>query len=387
MTGRSFDYASPNTSRGQRKQQILRLSWMVFASMAIFLVYGIRMTTLMVSVHHSMYPSIGRVVVPSKMHSEKSVDNFDKSEEEEDATTCWTVPKEQEIQTFEISPKNFMDEGLGKDFLELYKNQLSVQEQKGKRPVLRVRFVVYYLLQTCQPVYYHIHKNGGTTMNIQDNPVVNPYYTPKEQQIGRLAFRNATEDILRNIYKSQKQQSSLSAIATSNHVEMPFFTFLRDPVPRFISGIGQAIKLNKLGPCLTNAENKATNLLECILDQINTTKYFIDEHLVPQSFELYHGLQGIDLKLQVMDMSSIERVLQNLGFGLAGAIDNSKKRRSMTMNARRYSGIINGLRNPSKLPQSLILRICEIYRVDVLLLQMCGVTKSICPTLLIPVPS
>jgi hypothetical protein len=69
---------------------------------------------------------------------------------------CWDLP----VVYSEINPKKFMENGPGKAYLPLYEKQ---QQQSKKRRLLKVRFVVYSLSdKNCRPVYYHIHKNGGT---------------------------------------------------------------------------------------------------------------------------------------------------------------------------------------------------------------------------------
>jgi hypothetical protein len=265
---------------------------------------------------------------------------------------CWELPAVYS----EMNPKEFMENGPGKVYLPLYEKQ----HQSKKRRLLKVRFVVYSLSdKNCRPVYYHIHKNGGTSMNVKDHPLVDAYYTPREQQLGREEFQNQTMQIMTDIYSAQQQQQPCS---------MPTFTFLRDPVPRFLSSVGQALRLNKLHPC--NTQSKDTQeLLDCVLNKIKAKESFLDEHLVPQLFELYKGMEGLDLKVKVMDLSAIGSVLQKLGLATNGA--SSPRRKTQ--------GLVSGFNlSMSFVTASLMERICEIYPMDVLLLQLTGVTRTMC---------
>lgn len=263
-------------------------------------------------------------------------------------------------------PKSFMEEGPGKEYLDLYKEQLHVSSRH--RRLLKIRFIVYeiFAASKCKPIYYHIHKNGGSTMNfrtassglmqVRGDSKAEAYYTPREREMGRYQFENETMAIL------------LKAMSSGR--DMPVFTFLRDPVSRFLSSVGQALKLNQLGTCTKHANSKDTvDLLVCILDHIQTNKHFLDEHLEPQIFELYHGLMGLDLNVNVMDMTAINVVLTQV-FGS-----------HMEMSRRQSHGIrvVAGYNlSTSILTQELVERICSAYEMDVLFLQETKVVGSIC---------
>jgi hypothetical protein len=301
-----------------------------------------------------------------------------------------------------------MESGPGKAYLPLYQKQQQQQQQqqqlvvlvpvKKKKPrlLLKVRLVVYSYNnssnntntshQSCQPVYYHIHKNGGTSMNLKDQQtpllLADTYYTAQERALGRQAFENQTFSILKRI------------IETAQH-SMPFFTFLRDPVPRFLSSIGQALQLNRLGPCHhhhhhhhhhhaqqnnNNSRDTTEELLDCVLNQIQETKSFLDEHLEPQAFELYHGMMGLDLTIKVMDLPAIGRVLNQLVVGSSSSTQATTTTTTTTVSRRKTRSVMAGFNmSLSVLTPSLRQRICEIYQMDVLLLQQTGgVSRTIC---------
>lgn len=261
---------------------------------------------------------------------------------------CPTTP-----EGYPFHPIEFMEHGVGKDFLPLFHKQLN----RPKQRLLKVRFVVYTTGGVCSPIiYYHIHKNGGSTMNVRGDPRVEPYYTPQEQALGREGFHRQAEETLRRAGKL-KTSRGWSTI----------FTFLRDPVTRFLSGVGQSLKLNKLGPCNKENPGDTVRLLECVLSKIQDKESFLDEHLEPQAFELYHGMMGHNLTVNVLDLKSI-------GNSLKGILGPSS---SQSTTRRQRKGLVSGYNLSSALlPSSIIERICTVYRMDVLLIKTVGTEIS-----------
>jgi hypothetical protein len=286
---------------------------------------------------------------------------------------CGEIP----VDAVTFNPQFFMEHGPGRPFMELFKKQLEQDERKQR--LLKVRFVQYTLsseAKSCRPIYYHIHKNGGSTMNIKTGydddssstkrsriTHIETYYTPREQQLGREIFENQTMAILNQVRLDQTQQGPTNT--------MPVFTFLRDPVPRFLSSVGQALKLNKLRACtkqLDTQKRDAVVLLDCILSTIQEKESFLDEHLEPQAFELYHGMMGLGLNVQVMDLKSMDVILEQW-------LGSSR----LNVSRRQTKGLMAGFNlSTSLLTTELIQRICRVYQMDVLLLQETKVSSSIC---------
>jgi hypothetical protein len=288
---------------------------------------------------------------------------------------CGAIP----VATATFNPQFFMEYGSGRPFLALFKKQLE-QDSTRKQRLLKVRFVQYTLssdAESCHPIYYHIHKNGGSTMNIKmvgygDDVSskssrithIETFYTPREQQLGRQIFENQTMTILSQARLDQQKQQQ-------GPTTMPIFTFLRDPISRFLSSVGQALKLNKLRACtkpLDNQKKDTLVLLDCILSKIQDKDSFLDEHLEPQAFELYHGMMGLDLNVQVMDLKSMDIILgQWLGSSRLG------------VSRRQTKGLVVGFNlSTALLTTELIHRICRVYQMDVLLLQETKVSTTIC---------
>jgi len=285
--------------------------------------------------------------------------NSTMSDDDQQRVSCIDFPSSSVVR-----PKIFMENGVGREYLELYHNQ-SLGNSRRRR-LLKVRFVVYHLKsKECRPIYYHIHKNGGSTMNIQGPDLLpgvvgslQAYYTKLENQWGRERFENETRTILDEAFYARRH-------------EMPIFTFLRDPVDRFISGVGQALKLNQLGDCTRSRTKKdSLELLDCVLNEIQTKKHYLDEHLEPQIFELYHGMMGLDLDVSVMDLTTMDMVLQKV----LGVSTTTPRRTT------RRNGLVVGYNlSTSLLTPNLVERICSIYNMDVLLLHETKVTVTACP--------
>ena len=202
---------------------------------------------------------------------------------------------------------------------------------------------------------------GGDIGNVQ------AYYTSLENQLGRDRFEQETRSILQE--------------ARDDRYSMPMFTFIRDPVPRFLSSVGQALKLNQLGPCTSTKHTPrkdSLGLLECVLNQIQVTQQYLDEHLEPQIFELYHGMMGLDLPVHVMDLhSAMDVVLQTI-LGLPDPQQASRRRKT-------HGSVVAGYNlSISLLTPQLVERICTVYRMDVLFLQETNVTSTTCS---MPLPS
>jgi hypothetical protein len=161
-------------------------------------------------------------------------------------------------------------------------------------------------------------------------------------------------------------------------------TFLRDPVPRFLSGVAQVLKLRvwhkRLHPCYQH--NTTEELLDCILFKLETTEpqSFLEMHLAPQSFELYKQVMGFDISIEVMDLSELNNVMKALG-AAAGTNDDvptkGKAERSTTGSLiRRFPQF---RLTPDVLTSQMIPRICNLYQADVVMLKQVGVTTTVCP--------
>lgn len=231
--------------------------------------------------------------------------------------------------------------------------------------------------------YFHIFKNGGTTIRnaFRKEQTALPYeakilFTGIQSRIGTGRFHERLNNTVSRLYKGQQLQT-----------KMEFgFTFLRDPVTRFLSGMGQV--LNKfmygiltdsfpLAPCFYS-NLSTTEMLDCSLEELmpmvdspnNSEAKFYDFHLLPQSFLLRDFSGELDISIMVMDMKHIQNVLHTLipHPPVEGATDNLE--RTFWARPSRSADYTGGydLKNPEILTMEQKRQICRLYHMDVKLL-------------------
>ena len=259
-------------------------------------------------------------------------------------------------------PRRFFEEGVGRPFLDDWKRNLEIPS------LLRPRFIVFQRNTTgtnfCQALYYHVHKNGGSTMkDFNGNWSKTIWYQSQEYQWGASAFLNVTRAILKDISHRQQQD------------DIPIFTFVRDPIGRFLSGVGQVLQYHgrkRIHPCPATS-NTTQQLLSCIVDMIVKRQNFLDGHLTPQSYELYSGLLGLDVFVDVMDLSkAIGPMVETMGGPSARLV---RPTQSATGRVFRFHLDDSALTHPLK------RRICHLYQADVLMLRETGLSVSECDRL------
>ena len=264
--------------------------------------------------------------------------------------------------------------------------------------------------------YLHIRKCGGTTMfrSLPSRALQVPYISNNynRQMIQNLGI---VEDIYnrqqqQHQQQQQQQQQQIHALPqpTSDN-DAIVFSFVRDPVIRFLSSVGQIMHMGKLNlfPACANlseieeslAANASSNnatlaksqaLLQCVLESVKSSSgsaestihhqdgsqpsyNYIDQHLLPQAYELRARSLEYDIGIQLMPMSHIASTLKTL----VGAKKQNRHARSS-----RVADYTQGyLLEPSVLSDDMIADICNIYAVDVLLLQTTGIASSLCSSL------
>ena len=111
--------------------------------------------------------------------------------------------------------------------------------------------------------------------------------------------------------------------------------------------------------------------MDCVLMKLET-QGFVNEHLQPQSFELFYGVQGNDIGIHLVDMkSNIDNVMEQImGVPNATALERKQSRRGDVAFEKFH------------LDEEVLLRfrerICRLYEVDVTMLQETGITTTMC---------
>lgn len=231
--------------------------------------------------------------------------------------------------------------------------------------------------------YFHIFKNGGTTIrNAFWNPLpaTSPYQNPKilftgiQNRVGSQKFHNRLNTTTRRIHAGQQiqqqhlQATDFSSLSTfSPYQQVATFTFLREPTSRFLSGLGQVLHkhtLRKLAPtfglmpCLDLPSS--TILLDCVLSRMLSQQRFFDFHLLPQAFLLRDFTGELDIGIMLLDISMIPNVLERIHGGLAPSQVHSKQARQSRL--ANYTGGHDFTVDILTPGQRRI--ICSLYRVD-----------------------
>jgi hypothetical protein len=284
------------------------------------------------------------------------------------------------IPTYRFYPKRFFEQGAGSSFLS---NYIHNRDNFTDIRVLNTRVLAFkpkshdQYNDTCSIVHYHIHKNGGTTLERHVPLPTDNYYSKREKEMGHEAFEAACTNIMDNVWQRQQLEhqniiGGKSLIRASTTVRT--FTFLRDPVPRFLSSLSQVLKLRvwhkRLYPCYERNTTEA--LLDCVLDMLETGN-IPEMHLAPQSFELYKQVMGHDIFIEVADLSKIGFVMEQLGAGKV-----PKERSTTGSLIRRFPQFRITM---DTLDEVRIRRICSIYAADVKMLDETKVTKTMCSDL------
>lgn len=268
------------------------------------------------------------------------------------------------LATSIFRPVHFFQQGPGKVFL--------AQAMQTKKDLqLKSRFFVFEPRNTtlCPFAYYHIHKNGGGTISKHVPLPMIQFNSDAERTMGTDNYTNATNAYMQTMFLQQQQQFTTS----------PFlFTFLRNPLDRFLSSLGQVLNgprgliRQRLAPC----HNAMTthDLIQCTLSKMESNVSFLDDHLVPQSFELYIGLDQNDLNVHVMNMSDISTIVRLLG----GHDKRENSAVGVVANYPQFQLV------PSVLTSDFRRRICHLYRADVLMLQQTNnITHTACSEMLL----
>jgi hypothetical protein len=215
-------------------------------------------------------------------------------------------------------------------------------------------------------VYLHNFKAGGTTVLLLPK---GKYYTVHKEHFSfskimeRKEFEKISMDTMRQIYTEQQ-----------NHTRSTVpFTFVRSTVSRFLSGIAQVEELNnpewEIAPSARKCFEKtnAVEKVECIVDVISETRIFFNVHLYPQSylFDTWTNKGELDLAVTVLPLKDMDTLLQSITG--QPQIDHARRKLDATKVSK------------SSLPSSVVSKICNLYKVDLVMMNLLQMPDEDCP--------
>jgi hypothetical protein len=262
-------------------------------------------------------------------------------------------------------PKRFFEEGSGRQYLGFYKNMV---ENNFRTAVKHPRFITIEhsaketTSATCKAIFYHIHKCGGSTaikvMKHSQAVQSTNYDTYVEKNMGADLFEEQARSVFMDAYKQQVDEGD-----DPNKPYLPIFTFVRDPLVRFLSGLSQFIEFrdrtNPLYECFTR-EKETVPMVECVVKLMHVHQSYLDIHLQPQAYELYKALYGNDLAFQLINLQDLPSTFSSLGVADTPiGTERARKQRTGRFN----------LTSVAILTKELKAEICELYKMDVIMLR------------------
>lgn len=153
------------------------------------------------------------------------------------------------------------------------------------------------------------------------------------------------------------------------------FTFVRSPVQRFLSGLAQVERLNDTAWEVSVEAEECFDMLnpmrkvECVVDSIVATGVFFNVHIYPQAylFDSWTQQGTYDTAISVLSLKDMDPLL--------------KRFKGYTVERARESAaspeVIKTL-HERDLKADLIAKICNLYRMDILMLQTLGMEDLLC---------
>jgi hypothetical protein len=282
--------------------------------------------------------------------------------------------------------------------------------------------------------YLHNRKVGGSTMhaafrlnkkNYNGSGSLALHVTlswKMRNEMGMAAYHEAWNSKLSEIVASQRHNNATASETASSSSSSPaavVFTFVRCPVQRFLSAVGQLLSARHrferhFGSCdldpnenptiaTTTATATATSsdsameslhhtmddtrrLLQCTLDileksvQENGPSSFLDVHLEPQVYQMRKSVNSVDVGILILDLSHISSVLSILRPRSANLHKRSSTSTKYTgghdLSSTGTAGGADGA--GVLLSDELVQQICRIYAVDVQMLQLTSVSPTLC---------
>jgi hypothetical protein len=211
-------------------------------------------------------------------------------------------------------------------------------------------------------------------------------------EMGIAAYHEAWNRKLQMIVASQQHaMANTNNDATTSMAPAVVFTFVRCPVQRFLSAVGQLLSARHrfqrhFASCLEPKKDQTESvtaaslfdtqiMLKCTLEileesvQANGPGSFFDVHLEPQAFQMRTGVVDMDVGILILDLAHISNVLS-----VIRPSSSTIHRRPSTR--KEYTGGYD--LSAEVLTEELVHQICRIYAMDVQVLQLSSVAPIMC---------
>lgn len=164
------------------------------------------------------------------------------------------------------------------------------------------------------------------------------------------------------------------------------FTTVRDPVERFVSSVGQAVRKNSAaGDTIVKAcrisdgdggTNAATAALRCVAEYLVANGVLVELHFVPMALDLAFSTLYQHVPVAVFHLDDLSRLLAYLG----RENTRSRVRNAKGTKDRSNVGVMPVFRNATAddLDDLTLEIVCRLYEVDVLLMRTLGFETPRC---------
>jgi len=246
--------------------------------------------------------------------------------------------------------------------------------------------------------FLHVHKAGGTTIH-GFMPLARKYgigvqrhYVYHWEQARALELAKKAGAVrLQQALESEREKMSLTYyhLGTAGKYRATeedwgpndhlLFAVVRDPLDRFVSSIGQAMGAsgstnNVIGKtfretCVKDpaySKENSVKVAQCMVDYIKKEGYEIEVHFTPQAVEVAFATQLYHVPVAMFKFEDhYKEVVTELG------IDSEKKQRNGEMHGYRPKPVLTDMHSTDFTPE-LIQEICELYKVDVIMIRTLG---------------
>ena len=267
----------------------------------------------------------------------------------------------------------FMHQGPGRPFLPHYRHIVRNKNAIWLPSIAVAEIQVFQNVNgipECKAVHLHNFKCAGTTVASSKVKGMKRLHSPRIGQLfqsevapSQNVFRYDDDDD--NVYNEHPPTQSYP---------IRVFTFIRDPVSRFVSAVQQCTHFRRCDycrDCIRRSKLNSTLLVDCILNHIEKQQLtYLDRHLNPQVFSLFYQLLSFPILIDLVSIRYVSAVLDGLGrdTNLTGEAANVNR------------GIVRGYNLPgvSILTDDQIRRVCRLYDMDVRLVRETGLTTTLC---------